>query len=88
VHLVCERYQIPLVTDFKDLPGLIRSKLRTKGMVEGMLVDKDGNMTQHEKNLDYDKSMTMAKAEELLASKILRRQAQTPDVEIMTSSQI
>jgi len=87
VHLVCERYQIPLVTDFKDLPDLIRAKLRTQGMVEGMLVDKDGNMTQHEENLDYDKSMTMVRAEELLASKILKREGQAPNVDVMTGGQ-
>jgi hypothetical protein len=41
VHIVCERYGIPMVEEFTQLEPLIRAMLRQKGM----MLDKEGNLT-------------------------------------------
>ncbi|KAF2440865.1 hypothetical protein P171DRAFT_418955 [Karstenula rhodostoma CBS 690.94] len=72
VHLVCERYGVPLVKSFKEMVPLVRAMLRVKGLV----VDKKGALTEREEERDPERSMGLEEAKALL-------KANTPELQGM-----
>lgn len=51
VHMVCEKYKIPLTQNFAELELLIRAMLRKKGM----MLDSNGDLTKDPARADYSK---------------------------------
>ncbi|KAL5442280.1 hypothetical protein PMIN06_013154 [Paraphaeosphaeria minitans] len=70
VHIVCERYGVPVVETFKELVPLVRAMLRTKGCI----VDTKGELTEREEERDPQRSMSLEEAEELLEGSLRGRQ--------------
>lgn len=62
VHIVCERYGVPVVGSFEEMVPLVKAMLRVKGCI----VDKSGKFTEKDGERDAQKSMSLAEAEALL----------------------
>ncbi|KAK7184843.1 uncharacterized protein CC84DRAFT_1168741 [Paraphaeosphaeria sporulosa] len=70
VHIVCERYGVPVVESFSELVPLVRAMLRTKGCIVG----KSGNLTENEAERDPERSMSLDEAEGVLKGALREKQ--------------